>query len=345
MKRRGAAVFLALLIALNLSLEAGLKKVLSIGSNQPDYLFMTITGIVTDEEGNIYVADAGGSFIRKYGPQGTFIKEVGRYGQGPGEFSNSIGPLLYDGQTLYLKDDLNYRIAVLDKELNIKNYIKLRGLKVSLAKIDDFLYLISLKPGEPFHQVEIYNTQGDFVSSFFDRRPDFLKGRNFSKQDYPVWVGLSGIVMAADSVAKEIAATFVSPGTKIEIFFYTKEGKFKNKIETNHLIKYKFPEFMLQWPPKYPERSLSIALKSIHYMGVNKVLLDYWVWRYEHNKPVDDKHYLLIVDRKSGQLVHQELVSSDLKVIGVKDDMLFGAEMGGDIPTVALYKLDYQGKN
>ena len=80
-------------------------------------------------------------------------------------------------------------------------------------------------------------------------------------------------------------------------------------------------------------------------MGVNKVLLDYWVWRYEHNKPVDDKHYLLIVDRKSGQLVHQELVSSDLKVIGVKDDMLFGAEIGGDIPTVALYKLDYQGKN
>ena len=107
---------LVFLMAFNLSLEAELKKVLSIGSNEPDYLFMTITGLVTDEEGNIYVADAGGSFIRKYNPEGVFIKEVGRYGQGPGEFSNSIGPLLYDGQKLYLKDGLNYRIAVLDKE-------------------------------------------------------------------------------------------------------------------------------------------------------------------------------------------------------------------------------------
>ncbi len=341
MKRKRVVIFLVFLISLNLSLAAELRKVLSIGSNQPDYLFMTITGIVTDEEGNIYVADAGGSFIRKYSPHGAFIKEVGRYGPGPGEFSNSIGPLLYDGQNLYLKDDLNYRIAVLDKELNIKNYIKLRGLKVSLAKIDDFFYQISTRPGEPFFRVEIYNAKGDFVSSFFDERPDFLKGRNFSKQYYPVWMGLSGIVMATDPASKEIAVTFDSPGSRIEMFFYTKDGKFKDKIEMDHLIKYRFPEFKLQWPPKYPDKSLSIGVKSINYMEANRILLDYWIWTFEHDKPVDDKHYLLIVDRKSGHLAHQELVSSDLQVIGVKDDMLFGAEIAEDIPTVVLYKLDY----
>ncbi|MDD8031469.1 MAG: hypothetical protein PHQ25_05660 [Acidobacteriota bacterium] len=334
-------ILILVFLAFNLLLEAELKKVLSIGSNQPDYLFMTVTGVVLDEEGNIYVADAGGSFIRKYNPEGVFIKEVGRYGQGPGEFSNSIGPLLYDGQKLYLKDDLNYRIAVLDKELNIENYIKLKGLRASLAKIDNLFYQISTKPGEPFPQVEIYNLKGDFVSSFFDERPDFFKGRTFSKKDYPAWVMFSRIVMAADRAAEEIAVTFTNPGDKIEIFFYTKEGKFKNKIEMDHLIKYKFSEFRLQFPPKYPKKSDQIIVWSIHYMGSGKILLDYWIVRYELEKAVDEKHYLLVVDRKSGRLLHQELVSNDLKVIGVKDGMLFGAEIAEDIPKVVLYKLDY----
>ena len=335
-------ILILVFLAFNLSLEAELKKVLSIGSNQPDYLFMTVTGVVLDEEGNIYVADAGGSFIRKYNPEGVFIKEVGRYGQGPGEFSNSIGSLLYDGQKLYLKDDLNYRIAVLDKELNIENYIKLKGLRGSLAKIDNLFYQIgSAKRGEPFRQVEIYNLKGDVVSSFFDERPDFFKGRTFSKKDYPAWVMLSSIVMAADRAAEEIAVTFTNPGDKIEIFFYTKEGKFKNKIEMDHLIKYKFPEFRLHFPPEYPKKSDLILVWSIHYMGAGKILLDYWISRYELEKAVDEKHYLLVVDRKSGRLLHQELVSNDLKVIGVEDGMLFGAEIAEDITKVVLYKLDY----
>ncbi len=335
-------LFLVLLIALNLSLEAELKKLLSIGSNQPHYLFMTVTGIVNDEEGNIYVADTGGSFIRKYSLQGNFIKEVGRYGQGPGEFSNSIGPLLYDGQNLYLKDDLNYRIVVLDKELNIKNYIKLRGLRTSLNKIDDFFYLISLKPGEPFQQVEIYNAHGDFVSSFFDERPDFLKGRTFSKEDYAVWMGFSGLVMATNPVSREIAVTFVNPGDKIQIFFYTKEGKFKNKIETSHLIKYKFPEFRLHWPPKHPDKSTHLSIWAMHFMGPQRILLDYWIIRYELNKVTEEKHYLLVIDKSSGKLLHQEeLAESFTRPLNVSNDRLWALEIEGDIPKVTLYQLDY----
>jgi hypothetical protein len=76
-------------------------------------------------------------------------------------------------------------------------------------------------------------------------------------------------------------------------------------------------------------------------MGSEKILLDYWIVRYELEKAVDEKHYLLVVDRKSGRLLHEELVSNDLKVIGVKDGMLFGAEIAEDIPKVVLYKLDY----
>ena len=333
---------LIFILILSCFLFGEIKKLLVIGSNEPNYLFMAISGVALDENKNVYICDSGGAFLRKYDSKGNFIKEIGRQGQGPGEFSNSIGPLCCDSQGLYLLDALNHRIAVFDKELNVKNYVKLEGIKLSLSKIGDYFYLLAKKPGEPFMQIEIYNQDGQLVSSFFDQRPPFLKNKNFSKQEYPIWMRYSGICLATDPILKELAVTFQYPGDKVELFFYTEKGQFKNKIELNHIVDYKFPEFLLKVPSNYPNRSSLVFIKSIHYLGQKHILLEYWLVNYESNKVKEEKHYLLVVDRGSGKIIHQEKISDiSLTVMNIKDDFICASEVDKDIPKVALYKISY----
>ena len=76
-----------------------------------EYLFGDITSVAADTDGRIYVADRVGSTIRVYGRDGGFLRQVGREGQGPGEYQwpadLTFGP---DGR-LYVRD--NTRITVL----------------------------------------------------------------------------------------------------------------------------------------------------------------------------------------------------------------------------------------
>src|SRR5688572_29611828 len=59
------------------------------GANQ----FARITGVITDVEGNIYVADSRTFNIRVFDEGGRLLRTIGRKGGGPGEFESlqSIG--------------------------------------------------------------------------------------------------------------------------------------------------------------------------------------------------------------------------------------------------------------
>ncbi len=61
---------------------------LSIGVVEGDenYMFNYPVNVDSDSEGNIYVLDYRDCVIKKYGPDGEFIKIIGGKGQGPGEF-------------------------------------------------------------------------------------------------------------------------------------------------------------------------------------------------------------------------------------------------------------------
>ena len=133
--------------------NADLKKVISIGSDNLDYRFFVIAAAVIDEQNNVFVCDSRGSFVRKYDWQGRFIKEIGKYGQGPGDFSNAISGLCLNSD-LYLLDNGNNRIVEIDRELNIKKYIKLEKPAQNLIKYGDRFYMVSRKGGEPFLKLE-----------------------------------------------------------------------------------------------------------------------------------------------------------------------------------------------
>lgn len=66
----------------------GLREQLSIGvvEGEEPYQLFRVVKVLVDPHDAIYVASAGTSTIRVFGPDGRFVREIGGRGSGPGEF-------------------------------------------------------------------------------------------------------------------------------------------------------------------------------------------------------------------------------------------------------------------
>lgn len=65
-----------------------LEEDLAIGDvEDEDYFFPRRVTLSVDDAGNIYVCDNGNRRVQQYDRNGTFVRTVGRQGQGPGEYT------------------------------------------------------------------------------------------------------------------------------------------------------------------------------------------------------------------------------------------------------------------
>ena len=68
------------------------EEIFSVGSMAGEEweTFARVEGVAFDAEGNLYILDAQNSRVVKVGPQGQFSAELGRAGEGPGEFGRPL---------------------------------------------------------------------------------------------------------------------------------------------------------------------------------------------------------------------------------------------------------------
>ncbi len=76
------------------------KELWRRGGEDDDVLFGLVAGLVTDHDGNIYVLDGQLSTIHVFSPTGEHLRQIGREGEGPGEFRNASDLFLGPGNTL-----------------------------------------------------------------------------------------------------------------------------------------------------------------------------------------------------------------------------------------------------
>jgi hypothetical protein len=89
---------------------------LEIGTleGDPSYTFDNVVGVVTLPSGEIAVADAGASEVRIFSPEGTFVRRVGRRGEGPGEFTNLMRVYPGEGDSIQAADGYPARLMFFD---------------------------------------------------------------------------------------------------------------------------------------------------------------------------------------------------------------------------------------
>lgn len=95
---------------------ATLVPEVSIGSldGADEYVIGEPRGIEVAADGTIFLLDSQLPVLRAYGPDGTFLRNIGRDGSGPGEYASPDGMgLLPDGRIL-VRDPPNSRITVFD---------------------------------------------------------------------------------------------------------------------------------------------------------------------------------------------------------------------------------------
>lgn len=78
-----------------------------------------VLGAARLQDGRIVVANAGTSELRFYGPDGHWLRSVGREGDGPGEFRIMISLQVLGGDTLLVRDDRGPRITLFTDSGNV----------------------------------------------------------------------------------------------------------------------------------------------------------------------------------------------------------------------------------
>ncbi len=92
-----------------------LRPLLTIGSEDegPD-AFGSVTSVLLDDSGYVYVADRQAQQIQVFGLDGEYRRTIGRLGSGPGEFRDLVS-IAWVGDTLAGLDWRNARIGLFDR--------------------------------------------------------------------------------------------------------------------------------------------------------------------------------------------------------------------------------------
>jgi tripartite motif-containing protein 71 len=68
--------------------------------------------VAVDDQGYIFVGDSGNNRIQIFTPEGTFLREFGCWGSGPGEFKALEGVAVTSTGNIVVCDRENHRVQV-----------------------------------------------------------------------------------------------------------------------------------------------------------------------------------------------------------------------------------------
>ena len=77
--------------------------------------FGSLTAVVLDDKGNLYVCDYQANNLKKFDPAGKYLGNIGKAGQGPGDFNGPVS-LEFSKVRLYVREAMNMRVSILNPD-------------------------------------------------------------------------------------------------------------------------------------------------------------------------------------------------------------------------------------
>ncbi len=111
-----------------------IRTIGDIESQNEPFLFHMPSDIALDSSHNIYVVDSGNHRIQKFRQDLTFVKTIGRRGEGPGEFNYPQSIDIDSKGNIYVSDLGSRRIQILDNEGNELDTITIPELSIGLVR-------------------------------------------------------------------------------------------------------------------------------------------------------------------------------------------------------------------
>lgn len=230
-------------------------------STNSDCAIALITDMEIDAKGNYIIADGWrrrAVFI--FAPDGKFIKELGRRGQGPGEYSTPISVAISSKNEIWVADYQNCRINIYDKNFNLKQSIICRPRIYQFIHLNNqdeiYFYSGTINPFHPyvFDSILKYNDKGEEVISFAPVPEEVLNVKFLAIQD--------GMTIDRENFIYEMNPLYYN------IRKFTADGKlvkeFSRKTDLFRIITKQNKTPIVVYGPYYLEKGLIMAQISEH---------------------------------------------------------------------------------
>lgn len=133
------------------------KPILGKNPINENYALYRPRAIEFDAQGNLYVLDSGNNRIMKYNCNFKFVKQIGRVGQGPGEFINPYDFAVGKTDKIYVVNSGNGRVEIMDKDGRFINSFRISQGDTRIAVDSAGLIYLNLP------------AQGDLVSVYTEK--------------------------------------------------------------------------------------------------------------------------------------------------------------------------------
>ncbi len=154
-----------------------IRNIGELETEDENVAFHIPSDIAMDDQGNIYILDAGNHRIQKFRTDGKYVITIGRRGQGPGEFYLPLSLDLDSNGYLYVSDPQNQRIQILTpegEEHKTLSFHETPAGTIRLTKSGDLVMgkggiVFAFGPGgsrEPEKLMKLLDPEGNILAEF-----------------------------------------------------------------------------------------------------------------------------------------------------------------------------------
>lgn len=130
--------------------------------------FKAVENFTVDAKEFVYVSDARMNMITVFNADGNFVRQIGRQGQGPGEFNNPKAVCIDELGQIIVSDSNNGRVQFFSPEGVYKNSFRLFVSSAKMAVKNNRLYMCHSPRKDEEKIIRVLNYEGKKLYDFCD---------------------------------------------------------------------------------------------------------------------------------------------------------------------------------